>query len=146
MKYLILNNLHSRFNNLENGVVDEKDISNISNLNYLLASTATIIPINEDVKEKKLFLKANKDISFQTKEDLSQNRKRIFILKEGTLLNRVYIDYFNLDIENFDEIKIIAINQEPLAVDENVNQRPVVDIENFDEEVSQEKASVKKKK
>ena len=115
MKYLILNNQNGIFSNYKLGI---NDIENNLITDYHLNCLNVIIKIDKSLKETSHLLKSAKSFSFKIESDIKEGRNRNFIFPEDLIIDRVYIDYLNLDIANFMELKIIPEDVANSADDE----------------------------
>lgn len=121
MKYLVLNNKHTALAQYELGINEIDDVNN-----YLLVSTITLIKIEKNLQETNCLLKSDKSFSFKSPSDLIQGRQRNFTFPENVIIDKVYVNYLNLDIANFISLKMLPENVVKTALDEDTN--PIVDL------------------
>lgn len=129
MKHLILNNQNGIFSNYKLGI---NDIENNLITDYHLNCLNVIIKIDKSLKETNRLLKSAKSFSFQIESDLKEGRNRNFIFPEDLIIDRVYIDYLNLDIANFMELKIIpedvSLINENIELEKVLNEKEIADL------------------
>jgi hypothetical protein len=129
MKYLILSNYNNILKNFSNQVVEEKDICDVKNLNYLLKCTNTVIALF-NIKEEGFYLKSIKDIHFKY-----SNKQ--YTLKTDAILDIAYVNYFGFNKEDFMRLKVVNLKSQE-EIKEELEERQEEVKEEVQEEIKEE--------